>query len=434
MLGLVLRNFPHQINQLDKIHASLGCMAELLEAGSNPMDDGDLGFACARKGVYKFRGLASPRPAELEARIRQERRKDSSDQGPRTFARDLRRTMELMGLVTIQDGALELTPVGQRLLEFQEGSTEDEYRAIWRDAVLRITLPATRTHPLPLRPAPLILRLVADSSDIEKARLAVAFEAKANTEREYQRIKRLARTRDFAAVLRRIGATAFKAANAVKIIPALLEQLGLLEIEQGVCKITPQGTAILRNETGVIISRPPRRPGRRPTRRRRTRPLGPTINNPEDVEIPSATGRRVPDPETMERALDLLETRTRQHQQLLRKLVSKLRNCTDTSATRDRYDLFAKSSIRDEALLFEAKTGGKTIQQARLALGQLCQYEFFDIRPHIGSQTRLLRVVVFDQEPGQDVRNFLEAFEVLVVVFAAGAAIIPEQIQDYFQT
>jgi len=111
--------------------------------------------------------------------------------------------------------------------------------------------------------------------------------------------------------------------------------------------------------------------------------------------------------------------------------VANLRNVAQLSATEDKYDLFARSSIRSEGLLFEVKTGASSLAQARLALGQLCQYEFLDIQPHLGSELKILRVAVFAEEPGETARAFLDAYGVLVVVRSAGAFVVPPELTDY---
>jgi hypothetical protein len=414
-----LRNFPHQINQLEKLHASLAACADLLEDGANPLDDGELGYACARAGVYAFRGLVEPSAAEIERRIATEQRKKTSDQGPRTFARDLRRTLYLMGLLEIHDDTASISPIGQRLLQFDAGSADAEYITLWREAILRITLAPTATHPNALRPAPVILKIVQEFPDIEKRWLALAFEAGDESDAEYRRIRAMIVADDFERAMRDIGASEFQAANAVKIIPALLEQVGLIHIDGSRCGITAEGEGIRAGRTRTVVSR--RGAARR---RRRAGSLEANVTRPEDIIIPPAAGgRREPDREAMIAALAALEARTREHQELLRKL--------DMRQTRDRFDLFAKSSVRNEGLLFEVKAGENFLLQGRLALGQLCLYEHFDVRPGLGQEPRILKVAVFDGEPGQDVREFLAAYEVHCLAFVAGTFVVPQDLADY---
>lgn len=423
---MTLRNFPHQINQLEKLHAALAACAGLLETGSNPLDDGELGYACARARVYAFRGLAAPSAEEIERRIAAEKRKKTSDQGPRTFARDLRRTLQLMGLLEIQDGTAAISPIGQRLLQFDPGSVDAEYITLWREAILRITLAPTEDHPNALRPAPVMLRIVQEFPDIEKRWLALAFEAGDGSDAEYRRIRALIVADDFTRAMRQIGASEFQSANAVKIIPALLDQVGLIRIDESRCRITAEGENITAGRTRTVVSR--QGAGRR---RRRAGSLEANVTRPEDIIIPPVAGRREPDREAMIAALAALEARTREHQELLRKLVASLRNVTDMRQTRDRFDLFAKSSVRDEGLLFEVKAGDNFLLQGRLALGQLCLYEHFDVRPGLGQGPRIVKVAVFDGEPGQDVREFLAAYDVHCLAFVAGTFVVPQDLADY---
>lgn len=429
----MLRNFPHQINQLDKMHAALACTAAVIEDGQNPLDDGILGYSCARKGVYTFRDLPNPIPQELEKRISVEQRKTSSNQGPRTFARDLRRTLILMGLLDNQGGMIQISPIGQRLLQFPLNSKEPEYIQLWKEAVLRIILPPTPQHRENLQPAPLMLRIAEAYPGIEKRRLSLAFEAQSNSDDEFRRLKTLISSKDFERVRRRIGATTPQVNNSVKIIPALLEQTGLLEIRDGICRISNEGRQLRQGKQETIVSPQPQRvPPHR--KKRASRLPEPNVKEPNDIPISSPTRRRSPSPEVLDAALELLGERTREHQVILRQLVSVLQNVSGKRATRDKYDLYVESTLRDEVLVFEVKTGLDYLLQGRLALGQLCQYEFFDIRPLLNTNTSLLRIVVFGGEPGQDVRDFLNANGILVVVHTSGAFVVPPELKDYFKT
>ena len=424
----MLRNFPHQINQLVKIHRALACVAELIDAAKNPKDDGILGYEFASRRIYLFRGLDNPSDAQLHRRISEEKRKSASNQGARTFARDVRRTLELMGFITLDRETSTVLPIGQRLLQFRPGISDPEYTTLWKDAILRIMLPSTAQHPQSLRPAPIIFRILRDFPNIEKRWLALAFEAEKNSEKEYRRIKRLIQAQNFNQVMRRIGATVFQAANAVKIIPALMEQVGLIRIEGGVCQLTAEGLNVQEDRVRTIIG------SRIPHRRRLPRELLANVHGPDDILVPLGRTPRIREPEVILAALAQLEEHTREHQQLLRHLVSRLRNITNLSATRDRYDLLAHSTIRNEELLFEIKTGENYLLQSRLALGQLCQYEFFDVRPNLTRNQSIIKVVVFGGEPGQDIRDFLNTNGVHCVSFPAGTFIVPPELSDYFCT
>lgn len=423
-----MRNFPHQINQLEKLHASLKVFSDLLEAGQNPMDDAELGYACAKAGIYSFRGLTDQSPAGIERRIASEKTKKHANQGAETFAREVRRTLQLMGLLEIQDEGCSISPIGQRLLEFAPGSEDAESIALWKAAVLGITLGPTEDDPQPLRPAPIMLRIVQEFPNVEKKWLALGFEAGDNSDGEYQRIRALIQTGDFSGAMRRIGATKYQPANAVKIIPALLEQVGLIRISEGACYITADGERIRAGTTKTIVSK--KGAGRR---RRLPGSLEANVTRPEDVLIPPASGPREPNREAMIAALAALEARTREHQELLRKLVASLRNVTGMRQTRDRFDLFAKSSVRNEGILFEVKAGENFLLQGRLALGQLCLYEHFDVRPGLGQEPRIIKVAVFDGEPGQDVRQFLAAYDVQCLAFVAGTFVVPLDLADYLR-
>ena len=104
-----MRNFPHQVNRITKIRGALQAARELISAGEDFGNDGTFGYSVVRAGVYPFRGLHNPTPHELELAIQLEQQKPASNQGPRTFARDLRRTLALLGFLRFYQRTLHIT-------------------------------------------------------------------------------------------------------------------------------------------------------------------------------------------------------------------------------------------------------------------------------------------------------------------------------------
>lgn len=50
-----MKNFPHQINQIHRLTQALSVFRDLIERGQDISDDGVVGDALARAGVYTFR-------------------------------------------------------------------------------------------------------------------------------------------------------------------------------------------------------------------------------------------------------------------------------------------------------------------------------------------------------------------------------------------
>ncbi len=97
---------------------------------------------------------------------------------------------------------------------------------------------------------------------------------------------------------------------------------------------------------------------------------------------------------------------------------------TEVRVSDDAFDVLAFIQIRPEILLIEAKTvRNDALIQARIALGQLLFYEYFDVRP-IAEGHSITKVIAFDNEPGEQVREFLAAYEVARDVI--GEALVDE--------
>ena len=100
----------------------------------------------------------------------------------------------------------------------------------------------------------------------------------------------------------------------------------------------------------------------------------------------------------------------------------------------DAFDILAFTQEPPEILLIEAKTTrNDSLIQARVALGQLLFYEFFDVRP-IAEGYSVRKVVAFDSEPDQQLREFLAAYDVVCLVASQDTIQVPAGFEDYFVT
>lgn len=174
-----MRNFPHQVNDIQKLRRALQVADELIRQSQPLSDDSVLGYTLARQRVYTFRGLDDPTP-ELEYRIAQEQAKSLANQGARTFARDLRRTLVLLGFLESHLGEHTLSDSGTRLLELPD-VPHPESTALWINAVLRLEIGSDTS---PTHPATNMLKIVQSVPDVEKPWLAFALDMDNDSQQE----------------------------------------------------------------------------------------------------------------------------------------------------------------------------------------------------------------------------------------------------------
>ena len=399
-----LKNFPHQVSNLQKLRAALSVFGIADAAGSDLDDDAVIGGAMARAGVYTFRNKA----LSVRQALVQERRKTSSRQGTRTVARDLRRFFALAGLLERgTTGKLAVASLGRHLLSLEPGSEAANHA--WREALGRIALPEGNriSHPYLA-----LLRLIAALPGIEARRLALALEAQDDTEREFARILGLARVGAWTSVLRALRVSKHMARNAIKILPAIAKQLGDVHEENGCYYPVAQDPAVRA-----------RRRRRRPQARRvvsRHRTVTPaTIATSPSRSDRSLKEEEYADPEV---SAELRRDRLVRHQALVHQFGS-LVAAQQYELHEDPYDLLATHPQR-LSILAEAKTldGSPADEnaQVRAAIGQLFYYKGFDVPPAM-RENGLLVVAVFEGRPSEEHIAFLESLEV-VTTWRAGDA------------
>lgn len=417
-----MRNFPHQVNRIAKIKGALHIAVQLLSKGMDLGDDGSLGYALARAKVYTFRGLEDASQDQIEGTIWHEQTKAASNQGPRTFARDLRRTLLLLGFIEhTEAGDWRITDAAETLLSLPD-PPDHRSTAIWVRALLDLELSDSAGGPAS-HPAVNMLRILAQLPRIEKRGLAFALSMVDDSEQELNRAAGLGQM-DFGEALTATGASAYKAANAVKILPSLLEQLGLVSIQNGICTLTEPGLQAIGGS--VVGVRVPETAPRLPRR-------GFAVPGPEYISRRALVPGQMRTREEQLHATLLLEERTSQHQELLRRIVSKLHQVSDLRCSDDAFDVVAESLIRPEMLLIEAKTlRDDALAQARIALGQVMFYEFFDVEP-VAKGKAIRKAVAFDSDPGEQVVAFLTRHGVTTIISGPDNLVVPRELKEYFK-
>ena len=212
-----MKAFPHQFNQLDKLTEALELLNIMKADNRNVVDDKELGSELARYGIYNFRNLVT----SVEDRLKVEMQKAPGDQGFRTAARDIRRFFKLSGLVT---STWNLAPRGREILDAKGRKYLRD--ALWRQAMIDLRLPDSDgniSHPYRF-----LLKLVGDYPGIQTKKLLLAFEAHDDSPEEYARISSMVPL-SFEDIVAKMDVTKSSAANAIKILPAIAEQVGDIE-------------------------------------------------------------------------------------------------------------------------------------------------------------------------------------------------------------
>lgn len=410
-----MKNFPHQYNDFEKLRGTLVTVRDLNEAAEDVGDDGVLGYELTRRGINTLRE-APDLPLEERIRIVQARR--PSRQGPRTAARELRRTLRYLGWL---DDNWDLTDEGSAFLNTSAGS-EDE-RAAWQRALLDLALADPDDNVS--HPVRILLRLVADHEIVERRGTELALEARDDTEGEYQRITALVELSD-SDRLRTLETTAYQVANARKILPAFAKQANLIHrnSRSAPYTLTEAGRAALGE--GFASRAVALRPAVRSTRTRRARGTPHRIR-PGDVERPTAgtpEGWALLSHEEQIAATRLRFERTARHQDLVAELLELLdERGIELFEDASSYDLLRVPEADAAITILEVKTlEADDLTQTRLAVGQLLSYEHLNVRPRWEGRD-IERAVVYERRVDEELATFLNSIEIGAFAVAEGALV-----------
>lgn len=377
----------------------------------------------ARAGVYTFRG----RNVNLQQALRREVRKSPSSQGTRTFARDLRRFFLLAGLLSRdQDDALRVSPLGRQLL--RHAANAPQSIPIWRTAMNLVGLEndadGTVAHPYRI-----LLRLVGETPGIESVKLALALEARNDSEAEFARVRALA-GRPWDEVREELGVSEHHARNATKILPAIARQLNDLQVDGHVySRVVPVNHQLQGRRRG---SRARQRRGRRRRHRLGNRRVTPgTI-----AQTRSFQDRPTDEQEFANPALTAKMRRQRlnDHQRLVRSLADMLHE-QGYELFEDPYDVLGRRDA-DPTILTEAKTlngqEADEIAQVRAALAQLLYYDNLSVASHLKSHG-LLSIALFNRRISEKHTALLEAMRISVCWIMDGQLFATGESSDRLQ-
>ncbi len=390
-----MKNFPHQFNDLSKLFRALQAIQQLLEEES-PLSDENFGKLLTGNEIYTYKD----RTLSIEEFLHAEQQKPKSSRGYLTVARDIRRFFQLLGYLTVfPDKSGELSSAAIQLLA--QGNNEVKNQ-LWNNSFLQLGLEGQDgevSHPYRI-----LLKLVQDFPGIETPKLMLALEAENDSDEEYARISALA-SEPIDNIIQETGTTRSMAANAVKILPGVAEQLGDIE------RINSQAYLIGRvsvTEDEITTERESRAPNRQIATFR---------------EVTVDTIARDPNLANITRSsIDLAEAiRTRQnrlarHQEIVR-LLATLNGDSGLNLYEGKFDCLAATD-EQQALLYEVKTILDSLsdqeKQTVKGFGQVKYYKFSIVNREMNLDD-VTCFLVYSQRPNQELIDFCVSEDVKVV-------------------
>lgn len=402
-----MKGFPNQVAELTKIATAVHALVELVDHNEDAKDDGVYGQALVRTGVAG----TGHRPMPIEEYLRQQLRREPSNQSFRTTARGLRELFRILGFIDDSGSHVVVTDAGREAAQYADQDLDRPQIEFWRRAIRNMTHAGTtgeRSHPYQV-----LLRLVARKPGITRAKCALALEARNDSPTELERIGRLADLEEDA-ICRQIGATKSNWDNAKKVLPKFAEQLGDV-IRTGQSYVLaaapghPEAPARELRAAEPPVARYAGRVG--PRAPRASRAVTPetigragTQENFDEVAIPPDL-----DPTAAREAVRQRLDRLRRHNVIVRALAARLREA-GAQLFEDPFDVLAL--IARLGILVEVKTldGSAADERDRVqeALAQLLYYEAFVTAP-VAGEADIHKVACFERPISQAHQDWLGA-------------------------
>ncbi len=437
-----MKGFPNQVADLEKIATAMHVLVQLVDNDADARDDGVFGPELVRAGVA---GTGhTPRP--IEAYIREQLRKEPSNQSFRTTARGLRELFRLLGFIDDSGGRVQVSNTGRQAAAFAGSPMDARQIDFWRRVIRNMTHQGTdreASHPYQV-----LLRLAARKPGITRAKCALALEARNDSPEELERIVALADLSEDA-ICRRIGVTKANWDNAKKVLPKFAEQLGdvvrsgqsyvLADFPGRAETEVPVGPAarVVRTErpqvlqaSDVVRSRqlyvPRETPeqgeaepsaGRAPRAPRASREVTPetigragTVERFDEVEVPPDI-----DPVSAREAVRRRLDRLRRHNLIVQALAVRLRQA-GARLYEDPFDVLAL--VDEVGILGEVKTldGTEADERDRVqeALAQLLYYEAFVTAPVVGAAA-VHKIACFERQVSDAHQEWLNGARIATI-------------------
>lgn len=416
-----MKNFPNQISKFDRIRAGLALIKDLSDAGFDVASSDVVGYAAARRGIYTFRSLPfeAATKEQIEAAIQEAKTKAAQDQGPLTFARDLRRTLVYLGWL---DAQTSLTDAGEELLASNPGSVEEQGLLV--EGLMNIEV-TEKDGSYPHHPTPVLLKLLADNPSYRREGLELAFQPKDDSDAEFKKVLKLyPLSREER--IRRLNTTTSQRSNAVKILPSLCVAAGLVvEDDEHYFSLSQEGWSILRRQAS---SNAPAKVRKAIVERGRRTTVGKLVTSKTIAKRKSNHPPRSLTPEEQARAAEKLKERTEAHQALVSRTAGSIGDIGGRFFEDEfSFDmLWIPADDKVPALLFEMKTiTGITDAHARVrsAVGQLSYYEYFHAGPRLDGR-EVQRVIVVDADLPDELKQYQTYESLAAVSYVKGKSMV----------
>lgn len=410
-----MKNYPNQASTFSRIRGTLEVIRDLNDQGQDASSSDVLGYACAIAGVYTFRYLdvLTATHQQVLDRIAEERQKPGTDQGARTFARELRRTLRDMGWIDVD---ATVTAKGHELLGSQPNSSEEQGLLV--EGLLNIEA-THRSDGSPHHPVRTMLRLLAENESHHRDGLELALEPEDDSEAEFQRVRALYQLPRGDRLVA-LGISQHQRANAVKVFPSLAVAAGLVvEDNGGYFSLSQEGWNIIGQAASPSTAKKAiGQRGRRTT-------VGRLVTSKTIAKRSITRPPRMLSPEEQARAAQKLSERTASHQALVRRTAALIGDGHgDFFEDPFSYDmLWVPYDAKLPAILFEMKSvtdEADAHARVRHAVGQLSYYEYFHAAPRLDGR-QILRCAVFDTEVPAELGEYLTHELVGAVVLPVGA-------------
>lgn len=387
-----MKNFPHQFNDLEKLLNALQVIREFSDNNISVTDE-NFGERLTREGIYAYRH----KTLTIEEYFRKERQKPPSNRGYLTVARDIRRLFELLGFIHLNPDRTAI--LNRAAIQLLESASDEQRLDLWRRAFLQLGLEGSDgeiSHPYRI-----LLHLVNSIPGIETSKLLLAIEAENDSEEEFERILDLAEL-NFDEIVVRTGTTVSMARNAVKILPAIAEQLGDIERLQNraypVVQAVVTEDEITSTETGTARTR----------QQYRGTSSADIAKQPELRKVANVNI-------DLSDAIRIRQKRLSEHQKCVRK-IAELNEEAGFEIFEGKFDCLAVQ--QKSALLYEVKTLSPSFidqeSQTIKGVGQLKYYNFSIVQKQIGLKN-VQDIIVFSRMPTMEIIEFCHSINILVI-------------------
>lgn len=392
-----MKNFPHQFNNLNKLYHALEIVQELVD-GEIQLTDENFGEKLTLEGVYTYRNKS----LSIEEFLEKELEKPSSNRGYLTVARDIRRLFELLGFLTVHpDKSAELSPGAIELLNAE---TEENKIVFWKNSFQQLGLEGTDgeiSHPYRI-----LLKLVKKFPGIETKKLMLCLEAENDSEEELKRVFELAEL-SVDEIIDETGTSKYMAANAVKILPAVADQLD--DIERINHKAYPTSETIVTEDEIVTEEH-----DELAKIKYRSKSTVRSVTSEEIATDPTFSSGKSVNIDLAD-AINIRQQRLAEHQEVVR-LLARLNEEANLELFEGKFDCLAVN--RSKALLYEVKTilnnSSDQEKQTVKGVGQLKFYKYSIVYQEMGYED-IDEFLVFSQKPIKEICDFCLNEDIIVV-------------------